>query len=108
MEFLKFNYDLGLNNVTRSIFKVLFKIQYFDFQFAELPDKWYQLKKRSNSVQEKIAPIKANQVNAISKRISAFEHKISKFRDDFKQAGVSSNIFGKKIFTGKLAEPILC
>lgn len=40
-------------------------------------------------MQEKIAPIKASQVNAIGKRILAFEQKISKFRDDFKQAGVS-------------------
>lgn len=61
----------------------------FILQLAELPDKWYHLKKRSILIQEKIAPIKANQVNTISKRISAFEQKITKFRDDFKKAGVS-------------------
>ncbi|KAJ6628020.1 Dynein beta chain, ciliary [Pseudolycoriella hygida] len=55
-------------------------------KFGELPDKWYHLKKRSNVVQEKIAPIKANQVSAISKRIIEFDYNISKFRDGFKQA----------------------
>lgn len=54
-------------------------------QLAELPDKWLNCKKVALTTKQQVAPLQANQANAVRKRISLFDIRQNMYRDYFKK-----------------------
>lgn len=54
-------------------------------QLQELPDKWNNCKKVALTTKQTVAPLQANQVNAIRRRIQLFDIRQSMYRDQFKK-----------------------
>lgn len=54
-------------------------------QLQEAPDKWIQCKKIAVATKQAVAPLQANQVNAIRRRISLFDIRQTMYRDTFKK-----------------------
>ena len=54
------------------------------FVVQELPERWEGLKKQCDLVRQQLAPLKANEVTAIKKKIGRFETQQSIYREKFK------------------------
>ena len=53
-------------------------------QLEELPFKWEELKKQAVNIRTQVAPLQAQEVYAIKKRIGEFDTKQNAFRDGFR------------------------
>ena len=53
-------------------------------QLEELPQKWTNTKKLAIQVKHQVAPLQAQEVSSIRKRISEFDNKQQAYRDSFK------------------------
>jgi dynein heavy chain len=54
-------------------------------QLEELPQKWTNTKKLAIQVKHQVAPLQAQEVSSIRKRISDFDTKQQQYRDAFKK-----------------------
>jgi dynein heavy chain len=54
-------------------------------QLEELPQKWTNLKKLAIKVKHQVAPLQAQEVSSIRKRIADFDAKQQAYREQFKQ-----------------------
>jgi len=84
--------QVATDNMFEPIKKYMELLKMYDYelpeavfvQLEELPQKWTNLKKQAIKVKHQVAPLQAQEVSSIRKRIADFDAKQLAYREDFK------------------------